>query len=211
MTWIAVGVMAVGTAISTGMSMYAQYQQGKAQEAMYQAQADQAAEEARIAKLKASAQADLIQDQGKAEGKKLKRQQLKLLGKQKAALAAMGISGVTAEDIMSDTLQVQDMDEATLHYNADQATWEAKTTGDYNSWALQNEAAMHRASKINTRKATRTAVTSTLINGVVSIGGTVATGGASKGMKTPSSGYARAQTGKFNNVKNLAVPRTYLT
>lgn len=184
MSWWFVGI----TVVSTAVTMYSQYQQGKAQEAMYQAQADQAQEEAHVEKLKANAQADIIQDQGAAESKKLKRQQVKLIGKQKAQLAAMGISGVTAEDIMSDTLQVQDMDMATLHYNADLATWEAKTTGDYNSWALKNEAAMHRASKINTRKATNMKMTGTLLKSATSIAGGFSSGALSvKGMKAPTS------------------------
>ncbi len=204
MTWIAVGVMVVGTIVTTAYSAYAQYQQGLAQEAMWQAEADMATAKAASERERADIKSDMAQDQGMAEDRKLKRRQLQLIGKQKAELAAMGISGVTAEDIMSDTLQVQDMDTATLHYNADLASWEAKTTGDYNEWALKNEAAMARASKINTRKATRTAITGTLIDGAVSIAGSVASGGTSKmGAPKATGSYQAGLTGKFQGVKTL--------
>ena len=223
MTWWFVGA----TVVSTAVTMYSQYQQGQAQqreyaaqELMYQAQADQAQEESRVAKLQAMNQSEMAQDQAKGEDKKLKRQQLKLIGKQRATLAAMGISGVTAEDIMSDTLQVQDMDTSTLHWNADIASWEAETNGSYNEWALQNEAAMHRASKLNTASAGKSAarmtninMTGTLIKGAVSIAGGVASRGATSGMKAPSgsnSAYLKNLTGRTDAIKKIATPRSSL-
>ena len=157
--WV-VGAMVVAGAYS----MYSQYQQGRAQEKMYQAQADQAREEARIAEERAQQQSELAQDKGNAESVKLRRQQMKFLANQKASMAAMGISGVSSEDIIADTTMIQEKDKATLKWNADMASWEAVTTGTYQAWADNNNAAMADASKYNTRKATNMKMTSTFLN-----------------------------------------------
>lgn len=174
-----VGAMVVAGAYT----MFSQYQQGKAQEKMYQAQADQARQEAIIAQQQADAQAELIQDKGKEESKILRRQQMKFLANQQAHLAAMGISGVSASDIIADTLTVQNMDKATLQWNTDQGAWEAKTQGTYQAWQSNNNAAMSDAAKYNTRKATNMNMTSTFLTTAASV-----TGSFSKVGTTPKGG-----------------------
>ena len=209
MSWVAVGItLAV---VSGATSMYAQYQQGKAQEAMYQAQADQARQDAIFREQQAQEQSELAQDQGKEQNKKLHRQQVKFLAKQKANLAAMGISGVTAEDIIQDTLNVQDIDKATLRWNADQSSWEAITTGTYQKWALNNQANMADAAKANTRSATRLGMTSTFLSTASSIAGmgAISSGGGASAVKAPTgSGYKiSGSMGKSGNLYN----KTFLT
>ena len=152
------------TVVAGAYSMYSQYQQGKAQEKMYQAQADQARMEAQVAEEQAQQEAELAQDKGKEESKKLRRQQMKFLANQEANLAAMGVSGVSTEDIIADTTMIQEQDKATLKWNADMASWEAITTGSYQAWASNNQAAIADASKYNTRKATNMKMTSTFLN-----------------------------------------------
>ena len=164
--WV-VGAMVVYGAYS----MYSTYQQGAAQEKMYQAQADQARQEAKAATDRAQAQSELAQDQGKEQSVKLRRSQMKFLANQKANLAAMGISGVSTEDIISDTTMIQEQDKATLKWNADMASWEAITTGTYQAWASNNQAAVADASKYNTRKATNMKMTSTFLKTAVGVAG----------------------------------------
>ena len=62
-------IFVVGTlmVIKGAYSMYSTYQQGAAQEKMYQAQADQARQEAKAAEDRAQAQSELAQDKGKEE------------------------------------------------------------------------------------------------------------------------------------------------
>lgn len=165
--WVA-GTYAV-MAIAGAYSMYSQYQQGKAQEKMYQAQADQARQEALAAEEQAQQQSELAQDKAKEDSKILRRRQQKFLANQEASMAAMGISGVSAEDIIADTTMVQEQDKSTLKWNADMQSWEAITTGTYQSWAYNNQAAVADASKYNTRKATNMKMTSTFLNTAASM------------------------------------------
>ena len=174
----------VAVTVATGYTMFSQYQQGKAQEKMYQAQADQARYEAKAAEDRAQSQAELAQDQGKAESVKLRRQQMKFLANQEANMAAMGISGVSAEDVIADTTMIQEQDKSTLKWNADQASWEAITTGTYQAWASNNAAAVADASKYNTKKATAMKMTSTFMNSAASVF-TMAAGGGTEPTNDP--------------------------
>ena len=182
-------IFVVGAMVIAGAySMYAQYQTGAAQEKMYQAQADQARQEAKAAEDRAQAQSELAQDKGKAESVKLRRSQMKFLANQKANLAAMGISGVSTEDIISDTTMIQEQDKSTLKWNADMASWEAITTGTYQAWASNNQAAVADASKYNTSRATRMKMTSTFLKTAVGVTGAFA-GGAGTAAKPGQGGY----------------------
>lgn len=205
MSFIVAGITL--TVIAGGYSMYSQYQQGKAQEKMYQAQADQARMEAKVAEERAQQQAELAQDQGKEESKKLRRQQMKFLANQEANLAAMGISGVSTEDIISDTTMIQEQDKATLKWNADMASWEAVTTGSYQAWASNNQAAMADASKYNTKKATQMAMTSTFLNTAATVVGfgAISAGNANKAQQlmTNNSGQFGSATSSSGGYRSI--------
>lgn len=193
----------VGAMVVAGLySMYSQYQQGKAQEKMYQAQADQARQEAIVAEERAQAQSELAQDQAKTESRQLKRQQMQFLAKQEATLAAMGITGVTPADIISDTVMMQDIDKSTLKWNADMASWEAKTTGDYQAWASRNQGAMADAAKYNTRQATKMNMTSTFLNTVASVTGAFKFKGGNT-TKTTTTGTSNMQIPKSTSYQSI--------
>jgi len=184
-------ILYIGIAVAVvtgGYTMYSQYQMGKAQEKMYQAQADQAREEGKAAQDRAQAQSELAQDQGKEDSVKLRRQQMKFLASQKANLAAMGISGVSTEDIISDTTMIQEQDKSTLKWNADMASWEAITTGTYQAWASNNQAAVADASKYNTRKATNMKMTSTFLKTASSVVGSFSAGGGASQANSAGTG-----------------------
>ncbi len=195
---IGLAIIAGVLALAAGtVGTIAAYQQGRAQEAMYKAEAEMAYKQSAAAKEAAQRETELVQDQASAESKRLRRQQLKFMASQKANLAAMGIEGVTTEDIIADTTLIQNMDKATLRWNADTAAWEAKTQGDYSAWQFQGQAAMARAAASNTHRQTNLGLVKNILGtasstvgaftGVMSMGGGAAGAGASA---TPSSGGA---------------------
>lgn len=153
MLWIGISGLVIGLA-ATAMSTISAYQQGRAQEQMYQAQADASARKAEMERKAAEQEAELIQDQAAAESKKLRREHLRFAAQQKTAMAAMGISGVTAEDIIADTTKIENEDKSTLRYNADTASWEAIATGNYAAWQSEVDSTLNFAAARNTRKAT---------------------------------------------------------
>lgn len=161
--WVA-GTAVVLSITASAVAGFSAYQQGRAQEDMYKAQADMANRQAEQAEIEAQKESELIQDQAAKESKQLRREQLRLMAKQKASLAAMGISGVTAEDIIADTTKIQEDDKSTLRWNADTASWEAKTTGDYQSWQYRGQSAMKTSAAANTRSATNMGVATSILN-----------------------------------------------
>ena len=105
------GIIAAAVAVAAGtVATVSAYQQGRAQEEMYQAEAEMAYKQAAEAKKEAQRESELIQDQASEQSKRLRKEHLRLAAKQKASLAAMGISGVTAEDIIADTTKIQNSD-----------------------------------------------------------------------------------------------------
>lgn len=132
------------TAASGGYSAYSQYQQGKAENKYYNSLASQREQEGRIALEQGDQQSKAIQDTASFEGKELKKDQARFSASQRAAMAAAGIAGVTAEDIGLDTLSKQQQDEFALRYNADLNSYEAKTQAKYKDYALRTEAGQLR-------------------------------------------------------------------
>lgn len=205
MSWIIVGVSAAVLAVAAGTAgTIAAYQQGRAQEEMYQAEADMAYKQAAAAKEEAQREQELIQDQAAADSKKLRREQLRMLARQKASLAAMGISGVTAEDIIADTTRIQEEDKSTLRWNADTASWEAKTRGDFQSWQYQVQGVLARQSARNVHKQTNIGLVKNILDtGSAAVGAFAGVKGGAKtggGFSAPQGSAARSSgTGSFSS------------
>ncbi len=179
--YTAIGIALLLSIAATTVSTISAYQQGKAQEDMYQAEANMAAKQAEIAEEEAQMEAELAQDQAAAESKKLRRHQIQRAGQEQAILGAMGISGVTEEDVIADRTKIDNEDKATLRWNADVATWEAETTVDYQSWQFRSQAELANASARSTRRSTRMNLTA----GILDIGSQVVGGvGMAAGLKT---------------------------
>ncbi len=144
---VLVGVAMAATAAAGGYSAYNQYQTGAAQNKYYNTMANNANTEARYALEEGEAalkvgdlQSKLIQDQASAEGKNLKTGQAEFNAKQRASFAAMGLSGVSVEDITKNTLSKEKLDELTLRYNADIHSWETETDAKYKNQAKKYQA-----------------------------------------------------------------------
>lgn len=159
-------------AVSTGVSAYGQYQQGVAQQKMYNAQADAAAQQGQQVLKTAEMQTKAIQDTAKVQGKRQAESSAQALASQKAAMAAMGMdpSSVTAADITMDTVNKTKLDENLIRYNADVKSWETETAAANDNWALQTQSDQYRIAAKNAKTARNINVFSTLLGGAAQTG-----------------------------------------
>lgn len=140
-------------AVSGGVQAYGQVQQGKAQSAQYRYQAgvtaqkiaqEKALTEKNIALTKRTAEQNRIMTSIEAaeESKTQARKATELKGTQKAAMGKMGISGVTAEDIVGTTFDKAKLDQLAIQYNADLKSWGTNEEMKNRIWGLRNQSKM---------------------------------------------------------------------
>ncbi len=174
----------VGLAAATGgVAMYGQYQAGQSQDKYYRALADQNDREAEMAKKTADQQTTIIQGEAAQKNKELVGDIRTVKGTQKAAMAAMGIYGVTADDILNDTTNKAKLDEANIRYNADVNSWAVKEGAKQKGWALNNQGNLYRMSGASAKGASYLNMTSTLLgtaSSIALVGGLGKTWGPSK-------------------------------
>ncbi len=134
-------------ALVYGFEPYSQYKAGAAQNGYYNYMANNSNTEAKYALAEGEQavkqgelQSKVIQDTASQEGKQLKTNQAEFNASQKAALAASGVYGVTAQDITNNTLSKEKLDEMTLRYNADVKSYEATTNAGYQNQAKKYQA-----------------------------------------------------------------------
>jgi len=159
MTTIAVGA----TVASGAYSAHSQYAQGLAQKNLYKAQAAQAREQGALAIRESERQSTLVQDTAKEEGKRLKESQAEFNASTRASMAAAGVYGGTAEDILSNNINKEQRDEMALRYNADVKSWEAITQGRYSKWASDVESENLEYAGRQAKKAGKRAAIGTLL------------------------------------------------
>lgn len=172
------GVMAALIGLQTGLSMYGQHQEAKQQQAMYQAQAQAAQQNAAIISKQREQQAEAYaQKQSKLNDK------LKIARGQ--ALAAAGASGLTADGSVLDAIgSMEDehkQDSINLLQNQRNDSWSAYVN-EVNS---RNQANAYMAAADNVKTAARRNMLGTLIGGAASIYGL---NGKGKSDTTTSSG-----------------------
>ena len=121
----------IGTAIGVGGQIMAGQAQAKQGRQMQQAE-DYNAQVSRQ-------NAQAIQQSGKFEQDKAKRQQLLFTGRQRALTAASGVqfSG-SPLDVMSDSIAESEMDMAAMRYNTDVASSRALDQADYSTQLGKN-------------------------------------------------------------------------
>lgn len=157
---------------------YGQYQAGKAQDKYYRYLADQNDRQAEAEERTAEQKTSILQDQAAQRAKELKGDVSRVKGAQKAAMAAMGLSGVTEEDIMKDTANKAWLDEQNIRYNADISSWAIKKEAAERDIALRNQSTLYRFAGKQARQAAAINMASTLLGTASSI----------VGMKFPSKG-----------------------
>jgi len=111
-------------------------------------------------------------------------------------MAAMGIYGVTADDILTDTTNRAKLDAANIRYNADVASWSANKEASEKAWALRNQAKLYRFSGKNAKTAANINMANTLLgtaSSIVSIGA-LSGFGAGKGSSSVITGGQGGQT-----------------
>ena len=159
------------TVASGGFTAYNQYQAGSAENKYNQYLAKQSENEGKATLDAAERQSGLIQDTAKEQGKQFKRGAAEFNSSQRAAMAAMGVEGVTVEDITNSTYDKQRMDELAIRYNADVKSWETNTNAANKNWQLQEQAKQYRYAGKNAKRAGAVNAFSTLLGTATSVGG----------------------------------------
>lgn len=161
MSWVGTVVGQIGQGVSSGVA----FEQAKMQGAYYRALADQNFREANMAIETADLQTTIFQNEAAARSKELKSEEKTLEGAQIAAMAAMGIYGVTADDILKDSKNKAKLDEINLRYNADIQSWSARKEGRQEAWALRNQGELNLQARRNTLKAAKINMMATTLLG----------------------------------------------
>jgi hypothetical protein len=132
----AMGAATVYSAIQTKKA-------GKSQEAYYQYMASLSEKNREEALVQGEENAYYAQEQGIQTLREFKDQKSKFQGTQKASLAAAGIQGVTAEDIITDSETRLKMDEIAIQYNTELAVYGAKRSATIQGQMLTQQAAQY--------------------------------------------------------------------
>ena len=143
------GMSMAMTAVGTMVSAIGAIQQANAQSAMYEQQA-------KINEMEAS---DSV-ERGMEEQREHRRKVQLLMGKQKAAYGASGLSAGdgTPVDMLEDTAYMAELDAATIRYNAQRERW-----------GHLNNANINRASAKNARTAGKWNAFSTILGGATTV------------------------------------------
>lgn len=183
-----VGIVAMAAAPG-GVSAYGQYQAGQSQDKYYKALADQNDREAVMAKETADQQITILQNEAAQRSKELAGDVRVVKGSQKAAMATLGIYGVTADDIIGDTTNKAKLDEANIRYNADVGSWAIKKEAADKGWVLNSQSNLFRMAGKQAKTASYINMTTTLLGTAASI-----TGGL-RGLKLKPTGTSKIYTG----------------
>jgi len=162
-----IGIAAM--AASGAMTAYGQYETGQAQDKYYRYLATQNELEAEAALKTGEQKTTIAQNEAAQRAKELKGEVATVEGAQRAAMAAMGISGVTTEDILKDTSNKARLDELNIRYSADIQSWLAQKEAKEQAWALKSQAGLFRFSGQQAKTASYINMTSTLLGTASSI------------------------------------------
>lgn len=187
------GVMAGLTIASGLMSASAQHQQNKAQVAAYEAQADNANQNARIQEQKGSQ----IADQYAQQSEKLSDRQRLVRGQIAAEQGAAGVTGGSGLDILASSNEAYNNDQLNLLQNQKNATW----SNYANVVNYQNQESTYRSAAKNTKRQGDMQIASTIAGTALSLYGM-------SGSKTGSSPQSTAGKTSFGS---YASPWTFKT
>lgn len=167
---IPLAAAAIATTVAAGgYTAYSQYQNGQSQNKYYQYMADQQKQKATYDLKQGDAQSTAIQDQAKLEGKQLSSNQSEFNATQRAAMAASGLTGVTAEDITNSTFTKEQLDQQLLRYNADLKSYGVNSQAKYNNWADLTQADQYSYAGKAANYAGKTSAFSTLLSTASSV------------------------------------------
>ena len=177
----AIGVMfaaSAGLQIAGGISQASnEAAAGKAEQAYYDQAATASKMQSDAAIKRGELQDTLIQDEASQTAKINARSAAEAAAGQKAAMAANGISGTSAESVGIDTFNKQKMDQAAIAYKANVGSWQAKTGAQYESWADLIQANQYTTAGINAKNAAKARAQATLFNTATQVAGSALTAG----------------------------------
>jgi len=147
------------TLASTGMQMYGQYQQGKAQQAQYDYQAQVNDNNRKIAEWQAQ---DAI-DRGEIEEKQHRIKVSQLAGRQRSVLASnnVEVDSGSALDVLGDTAELGELDALTIRSNAEREAYGYRVSA-MNQGA---EAGLNRTAGANARVSGNYGTMTSLLSG----------------------------------------------
>lgn len=170
---VAIGLQVAGTALSA--------EAGKANaaatEGYYRFLAGQSDKNAELTELAGQRQARGIQDAAAGTYGQHLRAKKQFLGAQRAAGAAAGVSGATAEDLARDTEDKAALDEMAIRFNADSSSDEVLRQAGLTAFNQRSEADGYRMSADEAKRAGKINYLTTLIGGASSVAGTMAMAG----------------------------------
>jgi len=162
--------IAAATAASGAMQAYGQYQEGVAQSKQYKYMADQSKQQGDLAVSRGQIQSELIQNTASQENKNLKNNQADFNSSQRVALATQGQGGTTAEDIVSNTVNNQILDEQALRYNADTKSYEVTEGAKYQKYANDAQAGQYDMASKYAKRAGKMSAFTTLLGSATQTG-----------------------------------------
>ncbi len=150
-------------AAATGMGAYSQYQQGRAQEAQYNAQAQAADVNARIARQNA----ETVAQQAGAREDLQRKQARQVIGRQLAATAESGVHlNGTAGDLLEESMGNAELDALNIRYEG-----EVNRTGLLNQANMFDyEAKINRGNAKQARRQANVSAATTLLSGGYQLG-----------------------------------------
>ena len=152
--------------VATANSAYGSYVQGIAQNRYYDYLASNAEKEGALELKKGDQQAQFEQDKGSFESKIQRNNAKELEGTQKAIAGAnVGPGSVVSENIATDTFNKQKLDELSIKYNADMASWKAKEDAKLRDFELKNSAAGYGIAGKQARSAGKLGAFNSLLGG----------------------------------------------
>ena len=160
--------LSVTSAVGGGIMAY---QQGKSEEEMNKYNQAVAKQQAMLAQRTAEQNVRLTQTEAAEDTKQLQRKYMVLAGEQRAARAASGIGGgsVSEGDIATDLFRTQKLDESTVRYNADVASWGINNQAALEKWGLSTQATQYGMAAKQARKAGNIGLATGILGGASSV------------------------------------------
>jgi hypothetical protein len=146
--------------------------QGDMQSNYYKYLAKQKENEAGLTLTTAEKNVTAIQDAATQQKKDWAQGLAKTEGAQRVAMAASGVTGVTAEDLIKDTFDRAKMDELAIQYNADMRSWEARQGAQMQALDLRSKANEFSLSATNAKFAGRLNAQASLLGGAGNVANT---------------------------------------
>lgn len=189
-TTLSVVAMAA-TAASGVTSAVGQYQQGVAQQKMYDYQAALSVQNSKLLQqyadeekksIEAATESNITQtqDQAAEQSKQFAKNFRQLSGTQKATIGALGLGGSTAEALVTSSFDEAKLDEMAIRYNANIKSWNLKESAKQDiwsleentkqkRWALDTQASMYRTAGKNAKRAGQQQAFTTLLSTAASV------------------------------------------